>query len=298
MAAWRERGRLFWVADQAKDRRPVIAGSGLVGMDESLWIVGDDLHHLIRVARDDDTLLGEGFRIFAGDLPDDYKARKRVKPDTECLISLPGEKRRLLAFPSGSKKRRMRGSVIELSAGERFCRAREVDLSDLLHRLDDMIPGLNIEGGTLSGDKVLLLQRGNGKAGFNATIEFGAEIIEACLGRRFDACAFKPRVEEVELPKVDGVRLTFTDATACEGRIFFSAAAERGDSTYEDGAVAGSAIGWLDGDEPAILAQIDEVKLEGLTFERRDGDDLTFLTVTDADEAQTASLLLEATMRL
>ncbi|MCX7899429.1 MAG: hypothetical protein N2444_05010 [Methylocystis sp.] len=292
MSPWKERGKLYWTAEDGA-RRPLIAGSGLVGLRSTLWIVGDDLHHLVRLTREGG-LTGEGHRIFAGDLPEDFKDRKRLKPDTECLIALPGEPKRLLAFPSGSKKRRMRGSLVTLKPDETVVSTSAIDLSPFLLRLDEMIPDLNIEGGTFLGDRALLMQRGNGKARFNATIEISGETLEAALAGCFDARAFVPRITEIKLPKIDDVRLTFTDATTHEGRVYFSAAAERSDSTVDDGPVAGSAIGWLDGDEAVIVAEIDDIKIEGVTLARAYEKKQTFLAVTDADEAQTPSLMLEA----
>lgn len=272
----------------------MIAGSGLVSAASSLWIVGDDLHHLIRIDPGGD-LVGEGYRIFPGELPEDYKLRKRVKPDTECLICLPsnGGGVRLLAFPSGSKSHRVRASAIDLDGEGAFLRAKEIDFSGLLHFLDKQVPDLNVEGGVVHGDSVLLFQRGNGSAGFNAIIEFAADQFEACLRGALDKDRLNPRISEAQLPMLDGTRLTFTDAAVHDGEIYFSAAAEGGRSTFNDGEVAGSAIGRLDG-APEILAQIDAIKVEGLAFARSDAHSLTFFAVTDADEAQTASLLLEA----
>jgi hypothetical protein len=73
-----------------------------------LWIVADDLHHLVRFSNDGN-LSGIGYRIFSGEMPDDLKKRKRIKPDTECLIQLPTrpEGLSMLAFPSGSKSNRV-----------------------------------------------------------------------------------------------------------------------------------------------------------------------------------------------
>lgn len=235
-----------------------------------------------------------GSRIFPGDLPDDFKERKRVKPDTECLIALPGSTQRLLAFPSASKKHRRRGSLIDLASDGSFAGAREIDLSRLLKFLDDEIPDLNIEGGTVLGEEAILLQRGNGKAGFNGTITFPAAMFDASLEGGFNAGQFAPRIAEIRLPALDGVPLTFTDATTHGGAIYFSAAAERSRSTVDDGVVTGSAIGRLDGDSANILATIDRIKVEGLTVTAASDATLTFLGVTDADDAETASLLLEA----
>lgn len=291
---WREIGRLFWRPDAFAEPRPLCAGSGLVNLDGALWIVADDLHHVVRVDRDG-ALVGSGQRIFPGELPEEYKARKRAKPDTECLIALPskGGGERLLAFPSGSKRHRVRAATIDLNAEGAVSGITESDLSALLHFLDDRLPDLNIEGGVTRGDDIVLLQRGNGKAGFNALISFPLETLESSLVGGFDANTFRPSIREFPLPSIDGARLTFTDATLLDGVLYFAAAAERSESTYEDGAVAGSAIGRIDA-AASILTQIDRIKVEGLTRARSDAQSATLFAVTDADDATVPSLLLEA----
>ncbi|PPD46079.1 MAG: hypothetical protein CTY15_01450 [Methylocystis sp.] len=293
-ATWREIGRLAWRDIETQTVHPLSAGSGLVAAAGALWVAADDMHHVVRLPENGD-LIGDGYRIFPGDLPEDAKERKRVKPDTECLIALEtnGADGILLALPSGSKRHRVRGAEIQVREG--VVRAsREIDLSPLLKSLDEEIPDLNIEGGAIMGDKVVLLQRGNGKAGFNALIEFDLDRLGAWLhggdGRRF-----KPRIAEMRLPKMGGVRLTFTDAAVHEGALYFAAAAEGGDSTYDDGKIIGSAIGRID-KEPDILIEIEGQKVEGLAHASSDADRLTFFAVTDADDPARASSLLEIGM--
>lgn len=291
-AMWREIGPLAWHDPETRLVRPLSAGSGLVAAAGAVWIAADDMHHVVRFPGDGG-LAGEGYRIFPGDLPEDVKERKRVKPDTECLIALSAADAGaiLLAIPSGSRRRRVRGSEIQVKNGL-FLLAREVDFSPLLHFLEHEIPDLNIEGGAVLGDRAILLQRGNGKAGFNAIVEFGREELDGCLRGEFDARRFRPRISEVRLPKKDGAPLTFTDAPVHGGALYFAAAAEGGKSTYEDGAIFGSAIGRLDG-QPGILIEIEGRKVEGLAHARRDCDRLIFHAVTDADDPAIASSLLE-----
>lgn len=241
---WKRLGPLHWIDPATLERQALAAGSGLIATARSLWVVADDLHHLVRLWRHDQ-LLGEGFRIFSGELPKEFKARKRAKPDTECLIQLSShpESLSMLAFPSGSKPYRVRASEIRVDTTDKFVGSREIDVSALLGFLSEHIPDLNIEGGVVLGEKVLLLQRGNGKAGFNAVIDFGLDHLQALLHGQFMRETFSPRITEMQLPKIAGVSLTFTDACAYEGQVYFSAAAESGSSTYEDGETIASAIG-------------------------------------------------------
>lgn len=291
-ASWREVGQLAWRSPETRSVHPLSAGSGLVAAAGALWIAADDMNHVVRVP-DDGACVGDGYRIFPGDLPENEKERKRVKPDTECLLALAGGggDATLLAFPSGSKRHRVRGAEIQLQAGD-FLASRGVDLSSLLHVLDKEIPDLNIEGGSVLGDRVFLLQRGNGEAGFNAVIDFPVEHLVACLRGDGAAHAFKPHIREMRLPEMGGVRLTFTDAAVHDGAIYFAAAAEGGKSTYEDGAIMGSVIGRI-GAVPEILVAIEGRKVEGLAHGRSEGDRLTFFAVTDADDPGLASSLLD-----
>lgn len=290
-ATWREIGRLAWREAETGIVRPLSAGSGLVAAAGALWVAADDMHHVVRLP-DDGARIGEGYRIFPGDLPKDAKERKRLKPDTECLVAFDanGLDATLLAIPSGSKSRRVRGAEIQVTEGV-FKSAREVDFAPVLQFLDDEIEDLNVEGAAVLGDRVILLQRGNGKAGFNALIEFDREAIHACL-RGGDARSLKPRISEMRLPKLGGVRLTFTDAAVHEGALYFAAAAEDSESTFDDGKIIGSAIGLIDM-EPSILVEIQGQKVEGLAHAKSEANSLTFFAVTDADDPNHASSLLE-----
>ena len=224
----------------------------------------------------------------------EFKARKRVKPDTECLIQLPSpaEGLSMLAFPSGSKPNRVRASVIQVDASDNFTGSHEINVSALLKFLSERIPDLNIEGGVVLEDRVLLFQRGNGKAGFNAVIEFNLDHLKRLVNGRFDRERFNPRITEMQLPKIAGISLTFTDACTHEGQVYFAAAAERGSSTYDDGEIIGSAIGRM-GCDPVILTQIEQAKVEGLALASSDANNLTFFVVTDADDQQIPSQLME-----
>jgi hypothetical protein len=254
--------------------------------------MADDLHHLVRFPRQE-ALVGRGFRIFSGEPPTDVAARKRVKPDAECLINLGQDKERLalLAFPSGSRPNRTLASKVQIDLTDNLVGWREISFSSLLGFLQQRVPDLNIEGGVVVDGKVSLFQRGNGKAGFNALIEFDVDVISGLLNGQFERETFNPRIVEIPLPKLGGVALTFTDACVHDGGVYFAAAAERGASTYDDGEVVGSAIGRLS-DGPAILAQIDKVKIEGLAVAESEARALTFLAVTDADDPDVPSELL------
>ncbi|MDX6768607.1 MAG: hypothetical protein SF051_03685 [Elusimicrobiota bacterium] len=282
MAGFAALRRLRWRVG-AGPWRPLCAASGLVKAGARLWVVADDLNHLVELPS------GRGRRLFPGELPRDAARRKKVKKDLEALIALPG--RRLLAFPSGSKPRRVRGAVVSLDARGRWKGAREIDCAPLLAALDEVIPGLNIEGGFVAGEDLVLLQRGNGRRRFNALVRCELAAFLAWLdGRRGPP---RVRVRRARLGEWDGTPLSFTDGFFHDGAVYFSAAAEVTDDPVRDGEVMGSVIGLL---APRggvrVLARLPKVKVEGLALDAALARELRVLAVTDADDPRRPSVLL------
>lgn len=268
--------------------RPLCAGSGLARVAGGFWAVADDLNHLVSVP--DGKAAGRGHRLFPGEPPRGAARRKRVKKDLEALIDLGDG--RLVAFPSGSKKRRCRGSLISLDARGRFAGAREIDFRPLLEILSD-IPDLNIEGGYVSRRRLVLLQRGNGRAGVNARIKLSLKGFLKGLESRWRRSALRLKVRPVPLGSWDGVGLGFTDGFFHDGVAYFSAAAEAGKDTVRDGRIAGSVVGALPkGGKPVILARLKGEKIEGLALKSEKGGLLEICAVTDADDPRRPSRLL------
>lgn len=289
---WETLKLLRWTA-QGKTR-PLCAGSGLARVRGGFWAVADDLNHLIRIP--DGKAHGRGHRLFPGEPPASAGERKRVKKDLESLIDLGGG--RLVAFPSGSKDRRARGSLIILDAKGRFKSAREIDFRPLFELLEGSVPGLNIEGGYVSRRKVVLLQRGNGKAGFNGVVKLRLKAFHKGLAGRWRASALRIKVRRISLGSWGRIALSFTDGFFHEGTVYFSAAAEGGKDTYRDGKVAGSAIGaMVKGGKPVILARLKGEKIEGLALKSVKDDLLEICAVTDADDPRRASRLLRVWVR-
>ena len=286
MKGWDTLKLLRWRA--ASGVRPLCAGSGLTRVRGGFWVVADDLNHLIRIP--DGKGLGRGYRIFPGEPPQDAAGRKRVKKDLESLIDMGGG--RLVAFPSGSKNRRCRGSLIRLDAKGRFISAREIDFRPLMNLLVELVPDLNIEGGYISRRRLVLLQRGNGKAGFNGLIKLRLKAFQKGLEGRWRPAALRLRAKRVPLGSWNRVVLGFTDAFYHEGVAYFAAAAEGGGDTVRDGKIVGSVIGALmRGKKPVILARIKGEKIEGLALKSVKDDLLEVCAVTDADNPRRASRL-------
>ena len=73
-----------------------------------------------------------------------------------------------------------------------------------------------------------------------------AAALDSLADGRLDADAVT-ETRRHDLGEVDGVRLCFTDATGLhDGRVLFTAVAERGEDTYDDGECVASGVGMLD----------------------------------------------------
>jgi hypothetical protein len=130
----------------------------------------------------------------------------------------------------------------------------------------------------------------------DATCEVDWERLRAHL---LDGNAPPPAPEHItryELGDIDGWRLTFTDASVVGDALLFAATAEASPNTYDDGPVAGSALGIIDGSrarwtviEDAVGGRFDG-KVEGIAPGSRPG---TVLVVIDRDDPNLPSELCE-----
>lgn len=273
------------------------AASGLVQVGPWLCVVADDEHHLGIFNTDAvSTQPVHLHRILTGDLPQGKGERKALKPDLEALALLPAMPGQphgaLLAMGSGSKPNREQAFLMTLDAhGRPGASIRSIDLAELYQPLRADFPDLNIEGAFIAGQNLHLLQRGNKGDARNACVEYACKDIQAWINGAQSKPPSALRFTEFALGLVDGVPLGFTDGAALPGGGWmFSAVAEDTSDSYNDGACAGSAIGWVGGD--GTLQRLEQIadapKVEGITVigARR------LLMVTDSDNPALASQLL------
>ena len=256
------------------------AASALVCQGHSFWVLADDALVLQRYSLSGDWQAE--LTLLPGELPRDAKLRKRLKPDFEALMSLPADS--LLALGSGSTERRCRGCLIE--AGN----VRVIDLNPLYRALAEHFQDLNIEGGVVYHQQVLLAQRGNGRGRENALVLLDLpQVLRDLKDGQLSAAALQ-QIVPLQLPELDGVQLSLTDlSVAPSGALYFTASAEATDSSYLDGACVGSVLGRLDAqlNIVALSRLAPVVKIEGLTFQA-DGRPLL---VADADDPAIAAPL-------
>ncbi len=290
----------------SEDRPPhVRAASAIRRQCERLVVVQDDVN-ILAIHGDggaDAVLLpvGEGgLRAFGDD-----RGNKRAKMDLEACAALPDG--RLVAFGSGSTRRRQRLVVLEVTGA-----AHLVDASPLYEalRAHTAFSGseLNLEGVVLVGDRLRLFQRGNGSprgdlAAVSATADLDLEAFLCFLA----ACAAAPPAAAVapallaivryDLGTIAGTPLGFTDAAlTADGIVAFVACAEASADTFHDGAVLGCRFGVIEGEDVRTADILDatgaptRLKLEGI--ESTDHPS-RFVVVADMDRPHEPATLAE-----
>lgn len=264
----------------------VSAASGLVRAGEHLHVVADDEHHLASFRTGDFAPAGL-LRLLHGTLPREKTERKKEKPDFEALALLPPAENfahgALLAIGSGSRPNRRRGAVVQLAADGAAIEATAVDLTALLAPLDHLFAETNMEGAVVASQTLLLFQRGKGAS--NAVVAYPlAEALAAFSSPR--GGSLSPEVTFLDLGSIDGVPLGLTDASVLsDGRIVFSAVAEDTPNAYDDGPMAGAAIGTMTPDFKIIRTETVKpaVKIEGIAA-TLEGSEIRLVMVTDADD--------------
>ncbi|HLA56505.1 MAG TPA: hypothetical protein VK623_10415 [Flavobacterium sp.] len=200
---------------------------------------------------------------------------KKLKPDFEAL-AVHGDK--LYVFGSGSTENRNKMVTIDRHSKAVISTTDLAFLYSAMQGFGQIKPeDFNIEGVVYTGEKWYFFQRGNGKKGGNGIFTVSGNN----LGDDFSIL-----YNEVKLPKIDGVRATFTDAVLVGNDIYFLAAAEDSNSVYEDGEVLGSVIGKMD-IETMKVAFIEKItgkqKFEGIALFQQSDKDITFLLCEDND---------------
>lgn len=282
----------------------VSAASGLVRLQDALYVIPDDELQLAMFTLNDDApgrLLALGSRK----LPLDPKQRKRSKPDFETLVHIPPSRTRelggLLVLGSGSTPQRVFAHWIALDTRRQPSDVMTFKLEHLYAAAAHAVGEVNIEGAVVIEDELLLFQRGNKGSGINAVLGFDLQVVLDAMHAESPSITPHPHfVREYQLGTIGGVPLSFTDAAALpNGWVVFTAVAEDTTDAYADGACAGAAIGLIDADGKLarICAVAEAVKIEGVDAELRDSM-IQLLLVTDADDPRIPAALLQAELAL
>jgi Family of unknown function (DUF6929) len=276
------------------------AASGVVRRGDFVYVIGDDELHL-GVFRLSSSEPGRLRRVLAGELPDDHSERSGLKPDLEALTVLPPFDGHpygaLLGLGSGSAPERDRGFVCGLAAdGSIAGEPDELDLAPLYHLLREHVAQLNVEGAATMGKCLWVLHRGTSQEDSNLVVELSLERLLHSLqdDLRLDAEELEA-VRRYDLGDIDGVELTFSDATPIADQLLvFTASAEA-----DDGRISGSVVGTLglDGSVQRLRTIDRRWKVEGVHASIDTGV-LDFTFVCDQDDPEAPAPLLSATMPL
>lgn len=297
-------GALWLVAGQhPQGRVHLSAASGLVRSGAQLFVVADDELHLGMFA---DTLaLGQPLQpgslvpLLQGNLPRDKGARKKAKPDLECLALLPPlpgcASGALLALGSGSLPNRETAVLVALATpGVLNGRTALVDLGPLYAPLRKRFADLNIEGAWVSSGELVLLHRGNQGDARSACIRFDWNLIAPWLSGLQPQPPAAKNIQIIQIGSVEGVPLSLTDGVPLpHGEWMFSAVAEDTADSVADGACVASALGVVtaEGQVRCCVTLQGAPKVEGIAVQT-EGDGWRVTMVTDPDDPTVASQCL------
>lgn len=242
------------------------SASGLLYQNDLLYVISDNSSYLYECKIDSNELN----KIALVENPKE-NIPKIEKPDFES-ITLDGNK--LFILGSGSTKKRESLKTYQLFNKK----IKEKDLSELYNKLKSQFSiqndELNIEGVFYLNKKVYLFQRGNGKNASN-----GIFIVDKDK-------EIEIQFKKIELPKINTIQSTFTDAILVDETIYFLASAENTTSTYEDGEIVGTFLGRMKLDtllvEETILIS-NKHKFEGITLYKKSENQVEFLLCEDND---------------
>jgi hypothetical protein len=289
-------------APAQEGRPPHISGaSGVVRAGNYIYVIGDDENHLA-VFPADGTEPGTWRRLFSGELPLDPKERGEHKADLEALTLLPPFSLHphggLLGVGSGSGGggTRDRGFFWALNEdGSLRGVPAEIDLSPVYTLLRDHIAELNVEGATVMGDSLWLLQRGNSELGNNVVAVLSLADVQESIDSDLEIDVEELHsVRPFELGMLNGVELTFSDvAPLGDGSLLFTASAEGEPDKGEEDEIKGSAVGIIQPDGSLGVVEPIETthKVEGVEAWLNDGM-VDLLMVCDGDDPDEPSPLL------
>ena len=246
------------------------SASGLIYKDNSLLIIGDNSGFLYEYHMGSKDLKRHPLL----ENPTE-NTLKKDKADFEAITHFGDS---LYVFGSGSTEKR--NKMIQVNSTDKKIIATN-DLSDLyavMQNFGAIKPeDFNLEGAIYNGESWFLLNRGNGSSNKNVlfTIE-GKNLTND----------FAILSNDYKLPKIKGVRSSFTDAILVDNSIYFLATAEDTESTYDDGEVLGSLIGSINLKTMKIdfTQKISTThKFEGLTLYANSKEKIEFLLCEDKD---------------
>tara|TARA_R110002126_G_scaffold120153_2_gene261249 strand:+ start:49 stop:885 length:837 start_codon:yes stop_codon:yes gene_type:complete len=246
------------------------SASGLFYKDNTLLLIGDNSGFLYEYHLDSKAL--EQHPLIQNPTENIPKSEK---PDFESITHFQDT---LYIFGSGSTPKRNTMIEFDLNQKKKIKSSNLVDLYALMQSFGGIKPeDFNLEGAVYDGNNWYLFNRGNGSSNKNTLFTLHAKKISD---------EFSLLSNDYKLPKIKGVRSTFTDAVLVNDKIYFLATVEDTKSTYDDGTILGSFIGRIDLETMKIdfTKKISSThKFEGITVFSNTTNKIEFLLCEDKD---------------
>ncbi len=260
------------------------SASGLVYDNQKLYIISDNSSFLYEYSIDSELLTKHPL----SENPKE-NIEKKVKPDFEAVTKHNDS---LYLFGSGSTQNRNNVVHFSIKDNRVLSTANLEEMYFAMQNFGKINPeDFNIEGAIYNGETTFLLNRGNGKTNKNVLFSIDGNYLTD--GYRIIANHYK-------LPKINGVRTSFTDAILVDNTIYFLATAEDTTSTYDDGQVLGSIIGTINVTTMKLTSKkkiSDTHKFEGLTLLSNEEKELSFLLCEDNDTELLESNIYKLTIK-
>jgi len=259
------------------------SASGLLFQNDSLFVISDSSSFLYEYSMSTKELS----RIKLTENAQE-NIPKKDKPDFEAMTHFGNS---LYLFGSGSTEKRNKRIEVDIKTKEAIASTDLTDLYMAMQRFGEIkAEDFNIEGAIFNGETWFLFNRGNGKSNQNTVFSIQGKNLSN---------EFSILVNDFKLPKIKGVRSSFTDAILVDNKIYFLATAEDAASTYDDGEIAGSLIGRIDLEKMKIdfTQKISTShKFEGLTLFSNSDSQIEFLLCEDKDTETLESNIYKLTL--
>jgi hypothetical protein len=263
------------------------SASGLFYNNGSIYLIADNSHMLYEYNIEGKTLSKTPLadKTHTGPLEN---VPKKEKADYEAITTVGND---IYVFGSGSTPARNTIARINYKVKRLQPALNAEDLYATMQAFGEIKPeDFNIEAAVNDGTVWYLFNRGNGPARQNGVFTVDGNIEEGM---------FQIIYNPVELPAIHGAPSGFTDAVLVGSKLYFIAAAEKTDSTYADGEVAGTLVGRMDAESMEV--EFTEVissknKFEGITLYKQSGNTLEFLLCEDTDNDAAESDIYKLTI--
>lgn len=242
------------------------SASGLLYHNELLYLISDNSTYLYEYKIESNELT----KIALTENPAE-NIPKKDKPDFESITL---EKNNFFIFGSGSTENREKLITYHFLNKK----IKQKNISELYDKLKSKFSiqndELNIEGAFYHDKQFYLFQRGNAKNASN-----GVFIVN-------NDKEIELQFVKIQLPKINKIEASFTDAILVNKTIYFLATVENTVSTYEDGEILGTFLGKMkleDFSIEEIQLISNKNKFEGITFFKKTKKQLEFLLCEDND---------------